>query len=257
MSKPQVAVAGADGQLGLTLQELWPATALSSDYDLACSDVNSLDITRPEQIDARLDPLRVEVLINAAAYTAVDRAESEQEQAMSINGSGAANLAAWAKENGARLIQVSTDFVFDGDKRSPYLPDDSPHPRSAYGRSKLEGERAVLDRLADRSVVLRTAWLYSPYQTNFVKTMLRLMQERDTLNVVDDQVGSPTSTYSLANCILRIVERGDVSGIFHWSDEGEISWYQFACAIQEEAIATGVLSEAIAVNPISTDQFPT
>lgn len=256
MSESQIVLTGAGGQLGLTLRRLWPDSPLSERYELVCFDVAQLDITLAERIAAMFDPGAVDHIVNAAAYTAVDKAESERDEALAVNGDGPCNLAGWAAEYDAGLIQISTDFVFDGQADKPYPPDAEPNPAGAYGATKLAGEQAVLKRLPQRGMVLRTSWLYSPFRANFVKTMLRLMQERDSLAVVNDQIGSPTSTFSLARLLLAILEQGNRGGIYHWSDAGAISWYDFALAIRDEGLEAGILEKNPRIRPIPASEYP-
>jgi dTDP-4-dehydrorhamnose reductase len=197
------------------------------------------------------------VVLNAAAYTAVDRAEEDSERAFAVNVLGAEHVARAAAQLGARVIHVSTDFVFDGLSSRPYRPDDAPHPCSAYGRSKLAGEAAVLSAARERAVVVRTAWLYSAHGGNFVKTILRLLAERDAVRVVADQIGTPTWASTLALVLWQLAARPDLRGVFHWTDAGVASWYDFAVAIREEALAAGVLAAAAPVVPIRTEDYPT
>ncbi len=257
MNKPRVVLTGADGQLGLTVRELWSTCSLQADYELSCYDVDNMDITQADQVTAKLDGSNTRALINGAAYTAVDRAEVEAPQAIAVNATGATNLAQWCSRHRVQMIQLSTDFVFDGRKASPYLPDDETKPRSVYGHSKREGEKAVLSTLPETGMILRTAWLYSPFQSNFVKTMLGLMADRDTLAVVDDQLGSPTSTRSLASCLIRILERGGGKGIYHWTDAGQASWYEFARAIQEQGVAAGLIDRKTRISAVASSDYPT
>jgi dTDP-4-dehydrorhamnose reductase len=247
-----ILLTGAGGQLGLAVQRAARARGL----DLHAIARAELDLADAKAVRARIEALRPAAVINAAAYTAVDRAETEPEAAYAINRDGAAHLATACAALGARLLHVSTDFVFDGRHSSPYRPDDPPNPMGVYGRSKAEGERAVLEILADRALVLRTAWLYGPHGRNFVSTMLRLMAGADPLRVIADQVGTPTCVDGLAQALLAALERG-VTGIHHWTDAGVASWYDFAVAIQEEAIAAGLLARAVAIEPITTAEYPT
>jgi dTDP-4-dehydrorhamnose reductase len=174
-----------------------------------------------------------------------------------VNQLGAENLARWCGDNNAYLIHVSTDFVFSGSKAEPYLPKDACDPQGVYGKTKQAGEVSILELLPQRSIVVRASWLYSEYGNNFVKTMLRLMAEKESLAVVNDQIGSPTSTHSLANFLITAVADKKHSGIFHWSDGGEISWYDFAVAIQEEGLKVGLLGRQTPIAPISTAEYPT
>ena len=199
---------------------------------------------------------RPALLINAAAYTAVDRAESEPGPALRVNGEGPAVLAAACRRHGTRLFHVSTDFVFDGRASVPYAPDATPAPLGEYGRSKLAGEQAVLETLSD-ALVVRTGWVYSLAGNNFVKTMLRLMAEREALSVVVDQVGTPTWARGLARLLWQAAGQEGLSGIYHWSDAGVCSWYDFAVAIAEEAVALGLLPRGPKIHPIPGSAYPT
>lgn len=215
-----------------------------------------LDIADPAQVEAVLGEAKPECVINTAAYTAVDRAESEPDQARRTNAEGVANLVRWCGENGARLIHISTDFVFDGNAVTPYSPGAEPAPLSVYGASKLAGE-AEMDKLAPgQGVIVRASWLYSEFGGNFVKTMLRLMAERDELAVVNDQTGCPTSAHSLAALVWRIVRLPAQSGLYHWHDGGVMSWFEFAREIQKWGLATGMLQREIPIRPISAADYP-
>jgi dTDP-4-dehydrorhamnose reductase len=257
MTLPTLVLTGASGQLGLTIQSQWSACDLSSSHDLLCLDLPDLDIVQRSSIDAAFDSRSIETIINVAGYTAVDKAESEKQLAYGVNATGADNLAQWAAAHDARLIHVSTDFVFDGAQQSPYAPHHQTRPVSIYGASKLAGEAAVSQALPEASLIVRTSWLFSPYGTNFVKTMLRLMRRRQSLDVVADQIGSPTSAATLARLLLSAVSTPSHNGIYHWCDGGQISWYDFALAIQTEGLAAGILHKTIEINPVGTDQYPT
>ncbi len=245
-----VLITGAAGQLGWELQRCTPAS-------LRCVavDVDQLDVTDDDAIDAMLDRERPCAIINAAAYTAVDRAEQDADLAAAINTTAPALLARAAAARGCKLIQISTDFVFDGLSGRPYQPDDAASPQSVYGRTKLEGER-VVSAANPQSLILRTAWLYSAHGNNFVKTMLRLMNERDRLSVVADQIGTPTWARGLAQAIWIALQR-DLHGIHHWTDAGVASWYDFAVAIAEEGLALGLLQRLPELTPIRTQDYPT
>ena len=256
MSSKQLVLLGAQGQLGKTLQQHWQDVALHEQWQVTAFGRDAVDISSPRSIAAGLAGIQADWVINAAAYTQVDKAEQEQNQAFGINGQGAGNIAEWVARQGGRLLQLSTDFVFSGSSKQAYMPEAETDPLSVYGASKLQGEQAVRRILGDRALVLRTSWLYSPYGTNFVRTMLRLMSEKDQLRVVSDQIGTPTATTSLAVLITRIIETA-VGGIFHWSDAGVASWYEFAVAIQEEALDLGLLQRAVPITPISTAEYPT
>jgi dTDP-4-dehydrorhamnose reductase len=245
-------ITGGSGQLGCELQRSVPKHT-----ECIALDRTQLDIADASAIDRILAEHQPTVIINAAAYTAVDKAEQEQKTAVAANVIGPGLLAQAAAERNLRIIHISTDFVFDGAKSSPYLPADEPSPMSVYGATKLKGERQVLEIAAERAVIVRTGWVYSAHGHNFVKTMLRLMRERDALNVVVDQIGTPTWAYGLAEAVWGFVERPAVSGVFHWSDAGVASWYDFAVAIQEEATDIGLLEKEIPVHPIRTVDYPT
>lgn len=253
----QVALLGASGQLGKTLQARWSASQGNDKIALHSFSHDQLDICKAVALQTQLGGLDIDVVINAAAYTQVDRAETDNEQAYKINAEATRNVARWATVRGCQLLHISTDFVFGGTASKPYIPEAKTAPLNVYGASKLAGEKFIQDQRSINAIILRTSWLYSPYQSNFVLTMLRLMAERDRLGVVDDQIGSPTSTSSLADLIEKVVLGPAQSGIFHWSDKGEISWYDFAAAIQQEALAIGLLQRKIPVFPISTEQYPT
>jgi dTDP-4-dehydrorhamnose reductase len=216
------------------------------------------DLADPDQVDVILEREKPKFIINAAAYTAVDKAEEESELVRQVNEESVRRMAAFAHINNAQLIHLSTDFVFDGTKKSPYCPGDAASPLGEYGESKLAGERAALKEAPESIMIIRTAWVYSEYGINFVKTMLRLMNEKDELGVVNDQRGSPTCAHGLAEMIWRIADQKlFTAGIYHWTDEGNITWCEFAKAIQEEALDAGYLSQAIPINPITTEDYPT
>lgn len=244
----RVLVAGSGGQLGRALVATAPACVTlvappEAEFDIC-------DATRVADVVATAAP---DLVINAAAWTAVDRAEAEEDAARLVNAVAVSHLATAAARAGARFVQVSTDYVFDGQASSPYAPDAPPAPASAYGRTKLAGELAA--RTAHPApLIVRTAWVYAADGNNFVKTMLRLMSERDSLGVVADQIGTPTHAASLARAIWALERH---SGIFHWTDAGTASWYDFAVAIQDEALRLGLLSRAVPISPITTAQYPT
>jgi dTDP-4-dehydrorhamnose reductase len=194
-------------------------------------------------------------VINAAAYTAVDLAEDQASRAIAVNDTAVGAMAAAALITGCRLFHLSTDFVFDGESNRAYRPDDRTNPLNVYGTSKLGGERHVLN--ADASgIVLRTAWVYAASGRNFVLTMLRLMREKEQLNVVCDQLGTPTWAAGIGNAIWGLIGVGAPGGVYHWTDLGVASWYDFAIAIQEEALARGLLTRAVPITPISSAEYP-
>jgi dTDP-4-dehydrorhamnose reductase len=245
----KILVVGGEGQLGWELRRILPKARVRS------LDLPEFDIRDEKLVTERVAAEKPTVIINAAAFTAVDRAEEEKEKAFAVNAEGAAKLAAAAKQVKARMIQISTDFVFDGKKGSPYKPEDEPAPLGVYGASKLEGEKQVAEILGERALIIRTAWLYSAKGSNFVKTMLRLMEEGREVRVVSDQVGSPTWAATLARAVIAGINNNDLAGVYHWTDAGVASWYELAVAIGEEAVALGLLREPPALQPISTEEY--
>lgn len=248
----KVLVTGAGGQVGRMLRETCPA-----DIELVACTHAELDIADANAVRERVRRDRPDVIVNVAAYTAVDKAESEPEQARRINTEGPGYLATSARQNGVRLVHVSTDFVFDGRASTPYQPDALTNPLSIYGLTKRDGERAVLEVLSDHSVIVRTAWVYAADGANFLATMLRIMGERGAVRVVADQIGTPTAARPFAETLWRIVERPEVRGIHHWTDAGVASWYDFAVGIAEEGAALGLLPPTVTVTPIGTADYPT
>ncbi|ALO44760.1 dTDP-4-dehydrorhamnose reductase [Pseudohongiella spirulinae] len=250
--RTRVVITGASGQLGQTLLQVLP----TEQYELIALTRAELDISDESVLRARLSEMRPQAIVNAAAYTSVDAAETDDLAARAANATGPKNLARWVAENDAWLLHVSTDFVFSGRNWRPYTPDDQTDPLSIYGRTKLEGELHVRYLAPQHSLVLRTSWVYSEFGKNFVRTMLKLMIEKDGLTVVADQLGAPSSTHGLARCIGAALEKRPL-GIMHWQDSGVASWYDFAMAIQDEALAVGLLDKAIPIVPIPTSGYPT
>ena len=244
-------IIGGNGQLGTTLTRTVPETIEHISMDLP-----DVDITNTRNVEAVVGELEPDVIINASAYTAVDKAEENVELAFSVNATGPKNLALAAKKNNIRLIHVSTDYVFDGTACTPYPPDAPCNPLGVYGQSKRQGELNILE-LLDDPVIIRTSWLYSKYGNNFVLTMLKLMKERDQLKVVADQIGSPTWANTLAQAIWTVVIKEQLKEIYHWSDAGVTSWYDFAVAIGEEGMRLGILTNSIPIIPIRSKDFPT
>jgi len=243
-----VLVTGANGQLGQALQFIATKHPALRFHFLGSKD---LDITAKDQVTEAFANTQPDYCINAAAYTAVDKAESEPESARAINVDGVFNLAQAAQTSGTIMIHVSTDFVFDGSKSSPYLETDTTQPQGVYALTKRDGELA-LQQTCDRYFIIRTSWVYSNFGSNFMKTMLRVASERDAINVVNDQIGSPTHAIDLAEAIVAVIESGSKNyGIYHFSNEGVASWYDFA---KEIFSLNGV---AIQLNPIPTSAYPT
>jgi dTDP-4-dehydrorhamnose reductase len=246
----KVLITGAGGQIGTELQ----ATAPKEWQMVPCTS-SQLDVTRADSVTAIMKRERPSLVIHTAAYTDVDRAEREPDRAAAVNTEGAEHVAAAARDLGARMVFLSTDYVFDGAGRRPYLPEDQARPLSVYGRTKLAGERAVFNSAGSHTLIVRTAWVYSTHGRNFVRTMLQLMRTQDSVAVVSDQVGTPTWANRLAQAIWCGVEQM-VSGTVHWTDAGVASWYDFAVAIQEEALHLGLLERAVTIIPIRTEDLP-
>ncbi|AXG73686.1 dTDP-4-dehydrorhamnose reductase [Flavobacterium arcticum] len=243
-----VLVTGASGQLGQALQ------AIASQYNTIqfhFATSAEVDITSKENLEAIFGIIKPNFCINAAAYTAVDKAESEPEKAHLVNVIGAKNLAEVCKEHNTTLIHVSTDFVFDGSKDTPYTEEDETNPQGVYGLTKRQGEQEI-EKTLNPHYIIRTSWLYSEYGNNFMKTMIRLGKERDSLSVVNDQTGTPTNANDLADALLKIIASGKHEyGIYHYSNEGVATWYDFAKKIFE------VNNITIDLKPITTEQYPT
>ena len=243
----RVLITGANGQLGHEMRNV-----LDGDdrFEAIFTDVAELDICDAEAVNRAVADNRVDYIVNCAAYTQVDKAEDNVELCRKINATAVENLARAAAACGARMIHVSPDYVFNGRGYRPYTEDMTPDPQSVYGSTKLEGEQALM-RLCPQSAIIRTAWLYSPYGNNFVKTMMRLGTERDELSVVADQIGTPTCAADLARAILAVLTAETfVPGIYHFSDEGACSWYDFTVAIHRLAGIT------CRVKPIRSDEYP-
>ena len=253
----KVLVTGSNGQVGYCLvQQLRQQNA-----DFLALDRDQLDITQRQAVWQTVSDYRPDVIINAAAHTAVDKAESEAEQAFAINRDGAAYLAEAAQQIGAAMLHISTDYVFDGQASQPYTETDATAPQGVYGQSKLAGEQAVL-AACSRSIILRTAWVFGEHGHNFVKTMLRLGRERDSLGIVSDQHGAPTYAGDIAAALLHIahhITQGKPTeyGIYHFSGKPYVSWYQFAEAIFQQAQQQGILANTPQLLAIATPDYPT
>ncbi|WP_343675037.1 dTDP-4-dehydrorhamnose reductase [Chitinophaga sp.] len=247
-----VLITGANGQLGQALKQIagdYPA------FSFLYTDYAELDITNEEAVAEFFSQQEIHACINCAAYTAVDKAESEEEKAFKLNFEAVMHLANACLAHNARFIQISTDYVFDGKKNTPYTEEDDTDAQSIYGSSKLRGEATALG-INEDTIVIRTAWLYSQYGVNFVKRMRELMQEKDSLNVVFDQVGTPTYAVDLAQVLLSVLSKaidapGTLGGVYHYSNEGVASWYDFAIAIRD------LSSLSCNIQPVTSDRYPT
>ena len=249
-----ILITGANGQLGREMHNVLTGDQrFNAVYtDVAGDDIVTLDITDEAAVEQMVTDRAVDIIVNCAAYTAVDAAEDNEPLATRLNADAVGILARVAKRHGARMIHISTDYVFDGMGCIPYTEDMPTNPQSTYGRTKLDGEHLLLDTLGDDALILRTAWLYSPYGKNFVKTMLALGKEKTSLKVVFDQVGTPTCARDLARAVVTVMSADQWhSGIYHFTDEGVISWYDFAIAIHRIAGITGC-----DVQPCHSDEFP-
>ena len=244
-----ILVTGSNGQLGSEIKKL--SVEYQNNYFF--TDKDELDITNEEAIKAFIETNHINTMINCAAYTAVDQAEEDEVNAELINHLAVKYLAQISKEKNIKLIHISTDYVFDGTNHKPYSENDSTNPNGVYGRTKLDGERAMQEINPENSIIIRTSWVYSSYGANFVKTMLRLAKERDTLGVIFDQVGTPTYAGDLAKTILEIIPKieNNKVEIYNYSNEGVLSWYDFAKEIMKMAKLD------CTINPIETKEYPT
>ena len=244
----KLVVIGKSGQLAWEIARLVP--------EAMCLGRDDIDITSGEDIAAKLGLINPDAVINASAYTAVDKAESDEENAYLLNQTAVANLAKYCKSNNVFFVHVSTDYVFNGEKGSPYIVDDAIEPQGMYGKTKAAGEAEVTAIVPEASAIIRTSWVYSSHGNNFVKTMLRLMAEKPQLGVIDDQIGSPTWAKGLARACVEAASHR-TAGVYHWSDEGVCSWYDFAIAIQQLGLEKGLLQQAVPVKPIPSSAYPT
>jgi len=247
----KILVTGANGQLGRELRKTLNSynTLFSAKTSEDFNDIVILDITKKSDVEDIIKRYSITHIINCAAYTLVDQAEKEPEKAYDVNYEAVKNLAELSNRYNVRLIHISTDFVFSGDKNTPYKEDDTPNPISIYGKSKWEGEKAI-QALCENYVIIRTSWLYSIHKNNFVKTIIRRAKERGNLRVVYDQVGTPTYAKALAEVIAKIVDKNHIRGIYHYSNEGAISWYDFAMAIVE------IANIECTIEPILSYEYP-
>ena len=255
--KKRILITGANGQVGMELRHLAPAFPA---FQFIFSTREEMSLDNAESINAYLEGQDPHYIVNCAAYTAVDKAKSEKELAYKVNAEAPGFIASYCNKNNVQLIHISTDYVFNGNGSRPYREDDATDPVNLYGDSKVQGEKSVM-QFNPSSIIIRTAWVYSEFGKNFVKTMMRLMAEKDQLNVVSDQYGTPTYAADLAAAIINIIlvledparqsPADTYPGIYHFSNEGNISWYDFAVAIKE------LSGSNCAVNPIATSQYPT
>lgn len=243
-----ILITGCNGQLGNEMQLL---EKVNPQHQYFNTDVAQLDITNPEAIEEFVSNNAIDIIVNCAAFTAVDKAESSQDLCHLLNAKAPEYLAAAVAKRGGYLVQVSTDYVFDGTNHTPYTEDEATCPNSVYGSTKLEGEKLAMAACAN-TMIIRTAWLYSTFGNNFVKTMIRLGQEKPELGVIFDQIGTPTYAGDLATAIMAAINHGIVPGIYHFSNEGVISWYDFTKAIHRIA---GITS--CHVKPLHTTEYPT
>lgn len=244
----KIIVTGAYGQLGSELRDL---SINFPDDTFVFVDREEMPLDQPGAVLHVLKEQKPDVIVSAGAYTAVDKAESEPDLVDLVNHQAVATMAQWAEENQARLIHISTDYVFQGTSSTPLKEDEPTDPINVYGLTKQKGEQAI-DISGAEAIIIRTAWVYSTYGANFVKTMMRLMNERDEISVINDQIGSPTYAYDLAKAILVIIHAEKFEkGIYHFSNEGQISWYDFAVAIRD---LNGLDCK---INPIPTEKYPT
>lgn len=247
----RILLTGAKGQLGSCFQDRLPAG-----WDVWATDADVLDITDLAKVKSAVVDYRPNVIVNAAAFTAVDKAETDHEIAALINEVGPKNLALAANEVGARLVHVSTDYVFDGEATTPYIETAPTKPLGVYGKTKLDGEIAVSHHQPD-ALIIRTAWVFSEYGNNFVKTMLKLAQDRDSLGVVSDQFGCPTYAGDIAQAIIDLLQREAAGGVYHFCGDEIVDWSEFAEAIFSSALKHSVLARLPVVNGISTSEYPT
>ena len=256
----EIALVGASGMLARKVQE----KARAVGYTVSLFDLPDFNMTDRTQVLQEMTRLQPDVIINCAAFTNVDGAEKEQSLAMVVNGTAVGYLAEAALTVNAILVHVSTDYVFDGQKTTPYVEADAPNPQSAYGRTKLAGEQAIIQSGLDKYFIIRTSWLYGPGGNNFVETILRLAEEREQLRIVADQIGSPTYTGDLADAIFRLLNLSaspqppdpSLYGTYHFANEGSCSWYEFACEIVTLAKLQGLPIKTQTLLPIRTEEYP-
>jgi len=248
----KVIIIGKSGQLANELVE-----EASKNVSLLCIGRNDIDITSYDELTMQVMKFSPDLIINASAYTAVDKAETDTEAAFAINQFAVENMAKIAKLYNIRLLHISTDFVFDGDSNKAYNVLSQTNPVSVYGASKFAGEEAIKSLYSGNSTIVRTSWVYSAFGNNFVKTMLRLMSEKSELSVVVDQIGCPTYAKGLAQFLWTLSEKKTLEAVYHWCDSGVASWYDFAIAIQDISVELGLLDKKIPIKAISSSEYPT
>lgn len=246
----KILITGGRGQLARELDTTKPSEYQIAIYSHSLLDITSIENTR--DICNKTDP---DVIINTAAYTKVDQAEIEYEKAYEVNARGAENLALTAKERGIKVIHISTDYVFDGKRNTPYTPDSETNPIGAYGRSKSEGEKILRTIYPEKSIIIRTSWLYSRFGSNFVKNILNMLGNKPTIRVISDQIGTPTWARTLATSIWSLCRSSAANGVFHCTDNGVASWYDFAYSVQQIALTTGLVQAKSEIIPITTAEY--
>lgn len=254
----KILITGAKGQVGTELV----AQAIKRGHDVQGFGSKDLDISNAEQVNNTVQQITPDVIINAAAYTAVDKAETEQEMAYAVNSQGSENLAKVCKQYDIPLLHISTDYVYDGEKQTPYIETDTPIPTGVYGASKLEGDQKI-EQLWHKHIILRVSWVFGEHGNNFVKTMLRLAEQRDELSIVNDQFGAPTSAQAISSRLLDILEDSQFNqpscpwGTYNLQSDPGVTWYDFAQEIFTQAQQSGLINKTMKLNPIPSSQFPT
>lgn len=252
----KVLITGANGQLGYALQKTSRELFAEQSLEVIALTRADMDLSQPQTVSSVLDAFIPDTVINAAAYTAVDKAEAEHSLAQKINADAVQQMAMWCEKNRKTLLHVSTDFVFDGQKSSPYDTDDQTNPTSVYGQTKQQGEVFALSE-CENTYIVRTGWVYGEHGANFVKTILRLAKEREHLGIVSDQIGTPTYAIHLAQMLWQLVLQKPSQKIWNFSDAGVASWYDFAIAIVNEAEIIGLLDRKPIIKPIASSDYPT
>lgn len=247
----KIIVLGKSGQLAQELR------LISNDRDIIFFGRPSIDIANFNKLREKIISSNPDVIINTAAYTNVENAEDEQDNAFLINYKAVQNIAEICGNYEIKLVHISTDFVFDGTKRKPYDINDKPNPLNVYGLSKLHGENSIFKKMDKGFTIIRTSWLYSEFGNNFVKKIIELMQTQDVIKVVNDQIGSPTYALGLAEHILQIIDNNQFDGLNHWSDMGEVSWFEFASAILKHAKKMGLIDRKVEIIPVSSSDYET